>query len=79
MPTGLAPVDVLKPPLRSMKVLCDELLGWCRHGHIQWREALVGMPSEHGEPAMGAGVGWGQDLAEGVHHRPRLLRQGRVR
>ena len=48
-------------------------------GHENWahqgRETLVGMAPEHREAAMGAGVGRRQDLAEGVYHRPRHLRQ----
>jgi hypothetical protein len=45
----------------------------------QWREAFVCVASENRETAMGAGVGWCENLAEGVHHWPRRLRQGRVR
>jgi hypothetical protein len=48
-----------------------------RHGNWahQWWETLVGVATEHGEAAMGAGVGRGQDLAEGVNHGPLRLRQ----
>lgn len=75
MPPGLAPVDVLKPPLGSQNVLAYELLGRRGHGHVQRREALVGVAPEHGEAAMGTGVGRRQDLGEGVDHGPADLRQ----
>jgi len=36
------------------------------------------MTPKNRETAMSAGVGWCEDLAEGVHHRPWRLRQGWV-
>jgi len=36
----------------------------------QWWEAFVCMTPKNGEAAMSTGVGWCEDLAEGVHHRP---------
>jgi len=40
-------------------------------GHIQGREALVGVPSQHREATMCAGVGGGERLAEGPDGWPR--------